>query len=262
MENVKKPLIFNVQKFSTHDGPGIRTTVFFKGCPLRCLWCHNPESQSYSIENMRTKNGKTQEVGKFYPTTKLFQELIKDQIFYDQSGGGVTFSGGEVMTQDIDYLVDIAGRLKRRGVSIAIDTCGYAPRKNFEKVLPYIDLWLFDIKAIESKKHKKLTGKDNQLILENLKFLNEENSKIIIRLLVVGDLNSELDEKKKILFWLDENNIKVERIDLLSYHDFGRNKYNQLDRECTQNFIVPDDDTVKEIERIIKSKGYNVQIGG
>ncbi|MGO3018594.1 MAG: glycyl-radical enzyme activating protein [Anaerococcus sp.] len=262
MQNDNKPLIFNIQKFSTHDGPGIRTTVFFKGCPLKCLWCHNPESQSYSIQNMKTKEGKIQKVGKTYPVDKLFQEVIKDQIFYDQSGGGVTFSGGEVMTQNINYLIDIVSLLKKRGVSIAIDTCGYAPKKNFEKIMPFVDFWLFDIKLLDSNMHKKYTGKSNELILENLEFLNKHNARIIIRLLIIKDLNSDLKTVEKILFWINEKNINVYRIDILPYHDYGKNKYSQLERECTQNFRVPDDTNIKEIERMIKSKGYNVQIGG
>ncbi|HLQ41093.1 MAG TPA: 4Fe-4S cluster-binding domain-containing protein, partial [Tetragenococcus sp.] len=130
---MKKPVIFNIQKFSVHDGPGIRSTVFFKGCPIRCKWCHNPESQNYHAELMKNKDGVEETIGKEYPIKELVNELLKDQLFYDQSGGGVTFSGGEVMTQPQHYVVETARRLHGRGINLAIDTCGVAPEENFAK---------------------------------------------------------------------------------------------------------------------------------
>lgn len=262
MVNDKKTYIFNIQKYSIHDGPGIRTTVFFKGCPLRCLWCHNPESQTYEKEVMIDESGVKKTIGKCFSINELFNEIIKDQIFYDESGGGVTFSGGEVMTQNMDYIVEMSSLLKRRGIHLAIDTCGYAPKKNFEKMLPYVDLWLYDIKAFSIEKHKKYTGKDNKLVLENLKFLSENNAKIIIRMIVIGDVNSDIDYAENVMNWLIDNKINVEEIALLPYHDFGRNKYKQLERECTQNYRVPEKLEIETIKNYILSKGFRVQVGG
>lgn len=262
MEFEKKTYIFNIQKYSTHDGPGIRTTVFFKGCPLRCLWCHNPESQSYEPEYMVEENGLKKQVGRYYSVNELFKELIKDQIFYDESDGGVTFSGGEVMAQDMEYVLEISRLLKRRGIYLAVDTCGYAPKRNFEKMLSYVDLWLYDIKAFSMDKHKLYTGKGNDLILENLKFLSDNNAKIIIRMIIIEGVNSSIEYIQKVINWLVDNNIKVEEINLLPYHDFGRNKYKQLERSCTQNFMVPDKQEVETIKNYIISKGFKVQIGG
>ena len=121
------PYIFNIQKFSLHDGPGIRTTVFFKGCPMRCLWCHNPESQKFEPEL---------NFGQQYTVRELVKLLKKDQIFYDQSGGGVTLSGGEVMARDMDYIVEVLKALGREGISVVIDTSGFAPTENFAQVFP------------------------------------------------------------------------------------------------------------------------------
>ena len=185
------PYIFNIQKISVHDGPGIRTTVFFKGCPLRCLWCHNPESQNAQQEIMVDKDQKEKQVGIEYSIPELVKLLKKDQIFYDQSGGGVTLSGGEAMVQDMDYVLELVKALDRQGISVVIDTCGYAPKENFEKILPYTELFLYDLKMIDDVKHQKYTGVSNQRILENLKFLSDRGAAVELRMIVVKDINME-----------------------------------------------------------------------
>ena len=199
--------ITNIQKFSIHDGDGIRTSVFFKGCPLKCEWCHNPETQRYEREIQydpdkctgcgscvrvcpshavvledgkpvtdrkactlcgRCENfcpaGIREVVGKEYTVKELVRELMKDQIFYEDSGGGVTFSGGEVMTMDMDYILAAARELHRQDITLTIDTCGYVPYEKFESLLPYVDTFLYDVKVMDPEIHRKYIGTDNKLI--------------------------------------------------------------------------------------------------
>ena len=193
--------IFDIQRNSFVDGPGIRTTVFFKGCNLHCTWCHNPESQSAKPEMMFYKNkctgcGKCREkcpnalekcelcgkctiycphdareiCGKEYTVDEVLKEILKDKTFYDNSGGGVTFSGGECMLQ-IDFLEEILKECKKNGIHTAVDTAGHVPFEFFERIIPYTDLFLYDVKCFDSDKHRQYTGVENQLILKNLKRL-------------------------------------------------------------------------------------------
>lgn len=259
---MKIPYVFNIQKFSTHDGPGIRTTIFFKGCPIKCLWCHNPESQNYEAETMLTKDGKEEVVGEQYSVRELVKKVQKDQIFYDQSGGGVTLSGGEVMTQDMDYIEALVKELHRVGISVAIDTCGVAPTKNFERILPYVDLFLYDLKFISSQLHKKYTGASNTIVLKNLRFLSEHQANVNLRLIMLAQINTEKEAIDGIHFWLKENHINVSSVSLLPYHDFGQDKYRRLERPCTQNFEKPTDEQLEEIKDSFQNAGYLVKIGG
>ena len=224
--------ITNIQKFSVHDGDGIRTSVFFKGCPLKCQWCHNPETQRYERElecdpekctgcgacaricpsqAITMKEGKPvlnreactlcgkcenfcpagirEVVGREYTVKELVKELMKDQIFYEDSGGGVTFSGGEVMTMDLEYLIAAAKELRRQDVTLTIDTCGYVPYEKFQAILPYTDTFLYDIKVMDSELHKQYMGVDNKLILENLIRLARDGARIYIRIPVVKEVN-------------------------------------------------------------------------
>jgi pyruvate formate lyase activating enzyme len=257
---MKTPCVFNVQKFSLHDGPGIRTTIFFKGCPLRCLWCHNPESQSYEPEAMH--GSKEEQVGKQYAPEELVQLAAADQMFYDQSGGGVTFSGGEVMTQDMDYIEVVAKGLRSAGISLAVDTSGYAPPENFLRLLPYVDLFLFDLKLLDERRHKEYTGVSNALILDTIKLLSERRAAIDLRLMLVGGVNDDPASVEAIGTWLLENKIALRQVSLLPYHDFGRDKYEKLGRVCTQNFEKPDDRSVQAAKDYLERIGYPVKIGG
>lgn len=288
---MKNPYIFNIQKFSVHDGPGIRTTVFFKGCPLRCLWCHNPESQHSQPEWMLKKAESVVEkelaggfentaeaeaagaaeklicmadradlVGKQYSVPELVKLLKKDQIFYDQSGGGVTLSGGEVMVQDMDYILALLQALDRQGISVVIDTCGCAPTERFEKVLPYTELFLYDLKMINGEKHLKYTGVSNELILKNLKYLSDRGARIELRMIMVSGVNMEDEDIRRTLDWLKRKAIKVEKIALLPYHDFGRDKYRKLLRACTQNFEKPAEAELLRAKEMLEAGGYTVEI--
>lgn len=247
------PYIFNIQKFSLHDGPGIRTTVFFKGCPMRCLWCHNPESQKFEPEL---------NFGQQYTVRELVKLLKKDQIFYDQSGGGVTLSGGEVMAQDMDYIVEILQALEREGISVVIDTSGFASTENFARVLPYTDLFLYDLKMIDDEKHQRYTGVSNKQVLTNLKYLSELGARIELRMIMVKGVNMADEDITEVISWLQKEDIKLTGITLLPYHDFGRDKYRKLNRECTQNFEKPSEAELNHIKNMLEDSGYQVTIQG
>lgn len=261
---LKTPYVFNIQKFSTHDGPGIRTTVFLKGCPLCCKWCHNPESQAYEPEKMLrdTRNSckDYDVVGQQYTVSELIELLKKDILFYDQSGGGVTLSGGEVMTQNMDYVEALVKRLMKEGISVAVDTSGYAPWEHFARILPYVDTFLYDVKMLDDKKHQQFTGVSNPLILENLKRLSVSGVAIDLRLILLEGINTSRRDIQKLIDWLSQENVQIEQITLLPYHDFGREKYAKLGRACTQNFTKPSDDTLANVKRWLCEGGYRVEL--
>lgn len=160
----KRPLVFNVQKFSVHDGPGIRTTIFFKGCPLACPWCHNPESQHFEVERMERSDGGQDEVGTYYSVAELVRQAVQDQIFYERSGGGVTLSGGEVLAQPIGYIADLVRALAEKGISVGIDTSGAVPFTAFEPVLPYTDFFLYDMKLFDAERHRQYMGQGKYVV--------------------------------------------------------------------------------------------------
>ena len=274
---MNKAIIFDIHHCSASDGPGIRTTVFFKGCNLRCAWCHNPESQDFKPQMMFYKDkctgcGKCTEVcptpknctlcgkcsfycpidarkvcGKEYTVDEVFDEIIKDKAFYENSSGGVTFSGGECMLQ-IDFLIEILKKCKENGIHAAVDTAGHIPFESFEKILPYTDLFLYDIKMFDSQKHKKYTGVGNELILENLKKLFKSKAKIWIRTPIISDINDSIEEMHFIKDFLDKNG-KFEKIELLPYHAMGENKYSAIGKEA-QRFVPPDEEELKELKAI------------
>jgi len=259
---MQSPYIFNIQKFSTHDGPGIRTTFFFKGCPLQCMWCHNPESQKYEPEYMNAKDGRNELVGKQYSIKELVKQAQSDQIFFDRSGGGVTFSGGEVMTQDIIYLEELTKQLKRTGISVLIDTCGAAPESSFKKLLPYVDGFLYDLKLLDTQKHYKFTGVQNQLVLKNLQLISDSGGVIYLRLILLKGINDDVPTMLNTIAWLKNNCINIKRVDLIPYHDFGRDKYTKLGRTCTQKFEIPEKDRLEDLKNLLEAAGYFVKIGG
>lgn len=303
---MNNPLIINIQKCSIHDGPGIRTTVFFKGCPLECAWCHNPESQSYAKEVLYNEekcsrcevcikkcpndaiykqgndvylkkdkcklcetcldyciNNAREMVGSAYKVKDLLKEIEKDMIFYEQSKGGVTLSGGEVMAQDIEYIKSLVSACKNKGISVAIDTCGYAKFDNYEKILPYVDLFLYDIKLIDDKKHKKFTGKSNNLVLENLIKLSEKNANINVRIPLIEGVNVD-EENIEVLNIIDFlKNTNVKEVNLLPYHDIGMHKYKKLYRDYEGlEFKKPDDKKLEEIRSLFELNNFKIKIGG
>lgn len=259
----EKIRIFDVKRYAVHDGPGIRTTFFFMGCPLRCLWCQNPESQKDETVITFTETkcigcGRCAAVCKnadasgmlrhsdcilcgkcvrncptgarAFGSTKYSPEdilaaVLPEKIFFDASGGGVTFSGGECMVH-ADFLERALCLLKENGISTCIDTCGAVPQRSFEKVLPFADLFLYDIKKIDPLLHKEYTGMDNTLILENLRFLAAKNKRIIIRVpLIPGYTDSKEDIQKIGAFLKEDLQGKIVRCELLPYNKLAGSKY-------------------------------------
>ncbi|MBO6150362.1 MAG: glycyl-radical enzyme activating protein [Clostridium sp.] len=302
-----KPLVFNIQKFSTHDGDGVRTTIFFKGCPLKCRWCHNPESQRYEKELIFHHNkcvvcgkcvvkcpqqansvvdGKlvfdrdkctacgvctdwcikeAREIaGKEYTVDELVKEAKKDQIFYEQSGGGVTLSGGEVMAQNIDYIEQLCKRLHREGISVFIDTSGYTKYENLKRLIPFADVFLYDIKAIDSEEHKDYIGVDNALILENLVKLSNDGAGIYARLPIIGKVNATEEYINSVIRFLEDNHVKVQQVNLLPYHDIGKGKYASLDRPYDEaSMVKPDKELMEHFKAMFEEHGFTkVLIGG
>lgn len=267
---MEKAIIFDVERNSFVDGPGIRTTVFFKGCNLKCAWCHNPESQSMKKEILFYKDkctacgrcanltvddteffcyeGAKEICGKEYTVDDVLNEVIKDKSFYENSGGGVTFSGGECMLQ-IDFLCELLKKCKENGVHTAVDTAGCVPWTYFEKIMPYADMFLYDIKAMDSDLHKKYVGVDNVLILENLAKLLQRGMRLWIRIPVIGGVNDTEEEMGKIKQFFHEHGCP-EKVELLPYHAMGEHKYRALGRE-TKTFGVPDDDKIKSLKEWI-----------
>lgn len=260
-----KATIISILRASIHDGPGIRTTVFFKGCPLRCGWCHNPESWSsepqlffnrdkcvdcmacvgvcptgaHQIEQDRhmVKFGLCIACGKcveacYYEALsifgqKLYVEAIFDEVksdmdFYTMSGGGVTLSGGEPMLQP-EAASELLKKCREAGIHTCIETCGYAPEKNYKKILPYVDTFLFDYKDTDSARHKKLTGVSNELILSNLDFLYKKNARIILRCPLIPSVNDTENHLKGIAE-LSKKYPLLEGIEIMPYHNLGISK--------------------------------------
>lgn len=267
-------IVSDIQRFCMHDGPGIRTTVFFKGCPLRCEWCHNPETQSHQKELLFYKQkcigcglckacdkeactvcgecaqncptGAREVAGCEYTVQEVYNQIQKDVAFYGEKGG-VTFSGGECMLQ-IEPLTEVLKTCKEKGIHTAVDTAGYIPFEYFEKILPYTDLFLYDIKLFDSEKHKKYTGADNKLILDNLKKLFSVGAKIWIRIPIIPSVNDSVEEMKKIKDFLDASGTP-EKIELLPYHPMGESKSQAL-RKTPHLFEIPNSEKMKSLQEI------------
>lgn len=300
-------LISNVQKYCIHDGKGIRTTVFFKGCPLKCAWCHNPETQSKKVEiryfrercigcgacervcrrnAVSAVNGKMilnrekcsgcgecaevcmqnaiEPVGEEPDLKQLIKRLEADQIFYEESGGGVTLSGGEVMSADFDRLEELVKALNDKGISVNIDTCGFCDFERIEKLTPYIDTFLYDLKLLDREEHIRYTGVDNTLILTNLKKLSRLKAKIWIRLPLIKSVNADIAYIDAVGDYLREMEIFPEQINLIPYHRYGFEKNEQLGRKAQNaQFDTPSDEELEAYRRILSSKGFErIIIGG
>ena len=202
--------------------------------------------------------------GKEYTIKELLKELKKDEMFYEESGGGVTLSGGEVMCMDMDYIEELVKQLHRQGITVDIDTSGYAPYENFKRILPYIDTFLYDIKAMDNEVHKKWIGTENTIILENLKKLSADGAKIYIRIPTIEGVNADEESMKAVIKWLTDEKIKVAQVNLLPYHNTGSSKYSRL--ECTYDgeaFFVPSDEKMKQLSSLFTEAGFlKVKIGG
>lgn len=297
-------VIFDIKRYAIHDGPGIRTTVFFKGCPLVCKWCHNPESWSARPEpGLRItrciKCGRCTEVcpnhavtladdrpvidtakctvcgvcvkscpsgareiiGKEVTVVQVLEEVKKDIVFYDQSGGGVTFSGGEPLMQS-DFLYELGRLCKENNIHTAVDTTCHADLEVIKRVSENTDLFLCDIKHMDSTAHERFTGVPNGLILSNLKWLASAGKKIIIRLAVIAGFNDEpsnIEKTSRFAASLKD----IERIDLLPYNSGGREKADRLTVDYpTMKTNQPSDEQIASIAHTIEGFGFEVKIGG
>ena len=260
LQNIKGR-IFNIQRFSLHDGPGVRTIVFLKGCPLRCRWCCNPESQSFECESITT-GGVTKNLGEDITVGEILREVERDRAYYYRSGGGgMTLSGGECLMQP-EFSEALLRCAKEKGISTAIETTGYAPIEVIRRLLPYVDTVLMDIKHISSEKHKEFTGKDNALILENAKIIAREARRLIIRTPVIPTFN-DTDEEIRAIVEFAKSLDTVREIHLLPYHRIGSDKYAGLGRKYMMEYIrVPEKERMQKLLGIVNDIGLEGKIGG
>lgn len=266
-----KGLIFNIQKFSIHDGPGIRTTIFLKGCPLRCKWCANPESQSANVQilwdqkkcvhclqcvkscmhqaiscrereihideelcqgclncvstclqSALSNEGETKEI------EEIVSIALQDKDFYEESGGGITISGGEGMSQP-DFLKELVKELKKHNLHLAIETTGYIPKETFHELAPLFDLLLFDVKHYDTNRHFEGTGVHNEQIINNLKWAFHQGLEILPRIPVIPSFNDSIQDAAGFASLLTE--IGLKKVQLLPFHQFGERKYEMMHKE-------------------------------
>jgi pyruvate formate lyase activating enzyme len=285
-------IIYNIQRYSIHDGPGIRTTIFFKGCPLRCFWCQNPESQSMKPEIFLNKDnctlcgrcadacptgastlsersatidrskcigcGRCAEacpneartlVGRQTTVDEIMQEVIRDKKFYDNSGGGVTLSGGEPLAQP-EFALSILQSCREAGIHTAIETCGLAAWPTMEKLLEYTDLVLYDIKCVESGKHRAAAGQPNELILENARKIARLKP-MWVRVPMIPGFNDTIEEVKAITRFVRTELGPID-INLLAYNKLGEGKYGRLDRPAV-SLQTQDEGFIQKLEDITRA---------
>ena len=298
-----KGLIFNIQRYSIQDGPGIRTTVFMKGCPLKCIWCANPEGQKPVPEILYDKNKcnkcykcvnaclngaisifqdgfidinrrickkcknyscidaceeeAIKLVGRFVTIEKLMKEVEKDSLFYRNSNGGVTLSGGEP-TKQFEFILEFLKNCKEKGIHTTLDTCGYTSWGTLKRILEYTDLVLYDIKHIDSEKHKKLTGVSNEIILNNAKNLLSAKVPTIFRIPIIPEYNDEKENIEAIARFLKE--IGGKEVNLLPYHRLGIKKYERLGINYPLKIKSPNKKSLEEIKTIFEEKGLKCLI--
>ena len=297
-------MIFNTQKYSIYDGPGIRTTVFLKGCPLSCSWCHNPESQSFQKELVRFGSrcigcgecvrsckagalkssdhlierdeaaciscfscaavcftGAVEEVGRKVEASELVKELEKDVIFYDSSQGGVTLSGGEPLAQP-EFVLELLQRCKEKGIHTVLDTSGFGSPEALEAISRSTDLFLYDLKLMDEKRHIEYAGVSNRVILENLKLLKKLGKKIWIRLPLIPGINDDEENIKATADFISSVS-PVEQVNLLPYHNISMEKYRRLLKSYKgYNIPVPTKKDIEKTAALYEQHGVNVCIGG
>lgn len=252
--------IFDIQRFSIHDGPGIRTIIFLKGCIFRCQWCCNPESQRFEVEEM-VVNHKTKIIGKDVTVREVLAEIEKDRPYYRRSGGGVTLSGGECMCQP-EFARALLHGCKEIGITTAVETTAGVDYSIVENLLPVLDYILMDIKHMNSEKHKKFTGRDNKVILENAIKIAKTGANLIIRVPVVPTFN-HLPEEIRAIAQFAKTLPGVKRMHLLPYHRLGQDKYTGLNRPYTLDGMKPPaSQAMEELVHIVREEGLDCQIGG
>lgn len=294
-------IIFDIKKFSIHDGPGIRTTVFLKGCPLSCWWCHNPEGQASREELILRPDrciacracveacdrgavtsdqgavvtsrerctscgacvevcyaGARELVGRQMTVADVMAEIERDRPFYDQSGGGVTFSGGEPLSQPA-FLRDLLEACKDMGLHTVLDTCGFAGWEVLDGLRAYVDLFLYDLKLMDDGRHREITGVSNEPILRNLSRLSREGHRIILRVPIIPGVNDDEANLRQIARFAAALS-SLRRVDLLPYHRIGRDKYQRLGKDCLMPEVdPPTHERVTEIARMAAGFGLEVR---
>ncbi|MDS5813677.1 glycyl-radical enzyme activating protein [Streptococcus pneumoniae] len=239
---ISKGIIFNIQHFSIHDGPGIRTTVFLKGCPLRCPWCSNPESQRMKPEKMKdAQREKFTLVGEEKTVEEIITEVLKDKEFYEESGGGLTLSGGEIFAQ-FEFAKAILKLAKEHHIHTAIETTAFVDHEKFIDLIQYVDFIYTDLKHYNSIKHKKVTGVFNQMIIKNIHYAFSQNKTIVLRIPVIPNFNNSLEDAEKFATLF--NSLNIDQVQLLPFHQFGENKYRLLNRKYEMdgiNALHPED---------------------
>lgn len=293
-------LISNIQRFSLDDGEGIRTTVFFKGCNLKCKWCHNPECIDFgpAVQLIKTSctscgicekvckqkvhritngqhtmereacihcgecmefcnNDALKRVGKNYSAEEVMDIILKDKAYYETSGGGVTFSGGEPMLA-LSMLKELLMKCKKQGLSTAVDTAGHVSFDKYQKVMPYTDVFLIDLKVWDDEKHRFYTGVSNALIKENIRRISDSGKRIIIRIPVIGSVNDDLKELGEMAEFLKSIKM-VELVQLLPYHLYGIGKYEMIGMESEQErFYAPGSEFMNQACALFQKKGITV----
>jgi pyruvate formate lyase activating enzyme len=297
-------MIFDVRRYAIHDGPGIRTTVFFKGCPLACPWCHNPESQASAAEIILRENrcircracletcargaiswngngpvtarercatcgacanicfaGAREIVGKMMTVDEIMAEVERDIPFYEESGGGATFSGGEPLAQP-EFLGALLRACRAKGIHTALDTCGYAPWDVMDSVRRDVDLFLYDIKVVDEAKHRALTGVSNEIILSNARALSELGHRLALRVAIIPGVNDDEESIREIGAFAS-GLPHVSEIDMLPYNRLGIEKYARLDRvyRMAESSLLSDE-RMAGIALMLSSFGLRVQRGG
>jgi pyruvate formate lyase activating enzyme len=297
--------VFDIKRYAIHDGPGIRTTVFLKGCLLKCPWCHNPEGRNQKPEFMwwaekcigceDCRNACPEDaisfsddslfldetkcdfcgactdacpsealklVGDEMTVTQVLKVIEKDRAFYDQSGGGVSLSGGEPLLQP-DFSLYLLRACKERGIHTAIDTCGHVDSKSLMRIAEHVDLFLYDLKLINEEKHKRFTGVSNQLILENLKKLSDSGQKTIVRLPLIPGVNDDGKDIQEVGEFVSSLG-GLREVSVLPYHRGGIEKSRRLNRSEDQLYKnrPPSVETLSRVEKKLKSFGLKVELGG
>jgi pyruvate formate lyase activating enzyme len=295
-------IVFNVQRFSVHDGPGIRTTVFLKGCPLRCSWCHNPESlearpqmalrldrclscgacdEACPREAGPLRAGEVfgeagcedcgsclaacssaarEAVGRQWTVEEVMVELLRDRIFFDDAGGGATFSGGEPLSQP-GFLLECLQRCRAEGLHTAVDTSGFAPRRVLLEVAERCDLVLYDIKSMDPAAHQQMTGVPLEPILDNLRALAEQHPRIWLRVPLIAGVTDNRSGIEKVA-GLAAELPSVEKVSLLPYHGIGTGKLGRLGGDDAERLEAPKDGRLEELAGLMRTGGRPVEIGG
>jgi pyruvate formate lyase activating enzyme len=262
-------IVMDIQRSAMHDGPGIRTTVFLKGCPLRCTWCHNPESQAFVPELAFDRGpsadssapGAVRLIGRETTVAEVMEEVMRDTSYYERSGGGITISGGEPMAQ-FAFTSALLRSARRRGIHTCLDTSGQAHRARFEAVYKDVDLFLYDFKDANPKRHSEFTGVANYLILCNLELLYERGARIILRCPLVPGVNDFPDHLEGIAT-LSARYPNLAGIDILPYHNMGRHKAEQIGRPVLLPHLENTDETTKRkwIEALAELGCTRAQLG-